>query len=135
MSGVKDAVFWLRQIVHLALWWLTLEAVYHVAASWWTGAPVTAGAVLKIFAFALLAALLAWKWPPAVAQADPVWWARLAVSVYLWFAVLERFWSALAAARADDASRLAPVGSAVVFAMIVALVTWFVLPRHTPAAR
>ncbi|REJ31809.1 MAG: hypothetical protein DIU83_10960 [Bacillota bacterium] len=67
------------------------------------------------------------------AQADPVWWARLAVSVYLWFAVLERFWSALAAARADDASRLAPVGSAVVFAMIVALVTWFVLPRHTPA--
>src|SRR5690606_22102196 len=98
-------------------------------------APVTAGAVLKIFAFALLAALLAWKWPPAVAQADPVWWARLAVSVYLWFAVLERFWSALAAARADVASRLAPVGGAVVFAMIVVLVTWFVLPRHTPAER
>ncbi len=129
MSGLKDAAFWFRQIANLAVWWLTLEAVYQAAARLWTGSPITPAAVLKILVFGLLAAVLAWRWPPAVKGAPPLWWVRLALVVALWFVLVGRIGDIIATAWQEGAVGFGPIGSAMVMAVVVAAVTWLLAPR------
>lgn len=127
---MKEAAFWFWQIVNLAAWWLTLEAAYQAAATWWSGAPVTPASVLKIVAFGLIAALLAWQWPPVLKGVPPAWWVRLAVVVSLWFLMLDRIADIIATAWREGPVGFGPIGSALIFAVVVAVVTWFVAPRH-----
>lgn len=119
--------FWLRQVVNGLFWWVALGAA---GEAMFRGGNVFAS-VTKAVAFVALAAFVTWKFPPYTAGLSPLWWGRFVLALGLWLAALDRFWNVVADGWRAGSVPFSAIGSAMVFALVVGVVGWFVLPRET----
>lgn len=123
--------FWFRQTVNVVFWWFALSTVWSLFAGTAQRGGITVTDVLKVVFFVLLAAGVTWRLPPYVVGLSATWWMRFALSVTLWMFVLDRFWSIIASAWRGGNASFSQVSSAVLFALVVTVVTWYVMPRTT----
>lgn len=119
--------------MNVASWWLALQAAVELLVRIWSPDPVTAGVVAKVLAFGAAAFLITWKWPPRVQGVTAAWWVRVAVVVALWFLVLERIGGVVATAWRQGTVDFTPIGSTMIFTVVVAVITGLIAPRDAPA--